>query len=43
MNPQARDTHSKVYWRKDMLEFSKADFVILQTQSRSEPNSKPRT
>jgi len=30
MNPQ--ETHSKVYRRKDVLEFSKVDFDILQTQ-----------
>jgi len=27
-----QETHSKVYRRKDTLEFSKADFGILQTQ-----------
>ena len=30
MNPQ--ETYSKVYRRKDTLNFSKADFGILQTQ-----------
>jgi len=39
MNPQ--ETHSKVYRRKDTLEFTKADFGILQLTWSTDGNNDP--